>query len=241
MLATYEALSLKNRGLGFVKNVVLHKKLLDLRNTSGDIKQSVSCFPQWHRGQNMESLHELVFVVAIVVYTLIAVVWDQKYWKIPNKLTIPMFFLGWIYQGVFSGWSGIGDGALGFLIGFGILFILWIIGSGGGGDVKLLGALSVWLGFKWSLYVFIASTVIVILITSLIVLGNMLTIGPKKMKKKLLATGKPLAAGEKPKRETVQDKQKRRIIAYALPIAIATWGLLISSYTLAKPALPWLM
>ncbi len=189
----------------------------------------------------MESLHEIVFVAAVVGYTLAAVIWDQAYWKIPNKLTLPMFFAGWVYQGYFSGLSGIGDGALGFLIGFGILFILWIIGSGGGGDVKLMGGLSVWLGFRWSLYVFIGSTLIVILVTAIIVAGNMLTIGPKKMKKKLLATGKPTKAGEKRKQETIQEKQKRRIMAYAMPIAIATWGLLIASYTLQKPLLPWLM
>jgi len=189
----------------------------------------------------MDSLQEIVFVVAIVAYTLVAVIWDQTYWKIPNKLTLPMFFVGWVYQGSFSGLSGIGDGALGFLIGFGILFILWIIGSGGGGDVKLMGALSVWLGYRWALYVFIVSTLIVIIVTAAIVLGNVLTIGPKRMKKKLLATGKPTQLGEKPKQETVQEKQKRRIMAYAMPIAIATWGLLICSYTLHKPLLPWLM
>jgi prepilin peptidase CpaA len=61
------------------------------------------------------------------------------------------------------------------------------------------------------------------------------------MKKKLLATGKPTKAGEKRKQETIQEKQKRRIMAYAMPIAIATWGLLIASYTLQKPLLPWLM
>ena len=189
----------------------------------------------------MESLQEIVFVVAVVGYTLAAVIWDQKYWKIPNKLTLPMFFAGWVYQGYFNGFSGIGDGASGFLIGFGILFILWIVGSGGGGDVKLMGGLSVWLGFRWSLYVFICSTLIVIVVTAFIVLGNVLTIGPKKMKKKLLATGKPTKAGEKRKQETVQEKQKRRIMAYALPIALATWALLIASYTTQKPLLPWLM
>ena len=189
----------------------------------------------------MDSLQEVVFVVAIVSYTLAAVIWDQAYFKIPNKLTIPMFFAGWAYQGTFSGLSGIGDGALGFLIGFGILFVLWIIGSGGGGDVKLMGALSVWLGFKWSLWVFIASTLIVIIVTGAIVVGNMLSIGPNQMKKKLLATGKPSKLGEEKKPETVQDKQSRRIMAYALPIAIATWGLLISSYTMQKPLLPWLL
>ena len=59
------------------------------------------------------------------------------------------------------------------------------------------------------------------------------------MKKKMLATGKPTKAGEKRKAETVEQKQQRRIMAYALPIAIATWGLLTMAYTVGWPPLPW--
>ncbi len=189
----------------------------------------------------MDQLQPYVFVVFVVIYTLAAALWDHFYWKIPNKLTLPMFFAGWLYQGVFNGLSGLGDGALGFLIGFGFLFLMWIVGSGGGGDVKLMGGLSVWLGFYWSVYVFVISTFLIVLITMGVVLWNVLTRGTRATKYKMLATGKPTRPGEKPPAESIEQKQQRRIMAYALPIAISTWGLLLLGFTMGKPTLPWML
>lgn len=187
----------------------------------------------------MAEAEAIVFVVFVTAYTLAATWWDQVYWKIPNKLTLPMFFAGWVYQGVFNGLPGLADGALGFLIGFGFLFIIWIIGSGGGGDVKLMGALSVWLGFQWSIYVFVISTFLVSVLAIGIVGWNIMSKGTKATKKKLLATGKPQAGKQSKRAETVAEKQSRRISAYALPISVATWGLLLMGYFMDKPTLPW--
>lgn len=189
----------------------------------------------------MAAIQPYIFITFVVVYTLAVTYWDQRYWKIPNKFTLPMFFAGWVYQGVFNGLQGIGDGALGFLVGFGFLFILWIIGSSGGGDVKLMGGLSVWLGFYWSVYVFIVSTFLVILVTLGVVIWNVITVGAKNTKKKILATGKPTVGGAAKKVETTEQKQQRRIMAYALPISLATWGLLLLGYFTSKPTLPWNM
>lgn len=136
-----------------------------------------------------------------------------------------MFFAGWIYQIVMSamyGWHHLGSAALGFLIGFGTLFVLWFVGGGGGGDVKLMGALSVWLGFRLTLYVLIVSTLLVLTITVGVVLGTLLTRGVRGSKRKYLATGKT-KKGEKPRTETLEEKQNRRIMAYATPVAVATW------------------
>lgn len=187
----------------------------------------------------MSEIQPIVFVVFVVLYTLTATIWDQKFFKIPNKLTFPMFFAGWVYQGAFNGLPGLLDGFLGFLIGFGFLFIIWIIGKGGAGDVKLMGALSVWLGFYWSAYVFIISTFMVVLLTMAVVFWNVVTVGTKATKKKLLATGKPTKAGAAPQPETVEQKQQRRLMAYALPISLATWGLLLMGFLMDRPTLPW--
>ena len=73
-----------------------------------------------------------VLVVAMVAYTAAAAAWDLREKRIPNKLTLPVFFAGWIYQIAFHGWAGILDGLAGFAIGFGVLFVLWFIGGGGG-------------------------------------------------------------------------------------------------------------
>lgn len=171
----------------------------------------------------------LVLVLAVGLFTAVAAFSDMRTRRIPNKLTLPMFFAGWVYQIVMScmyGWHLLGSAALGFLIGFGTLFVLWFVGGGGGGDVKLMGALSVWLGFRLTLYVLIASTLLVLTITVGVVLWTLVTRGVRGSKRKYLATGKT-KKGEKPRAESREEKQNRRIMAYATPVAVATWLVLI--------------
>lgn len=176
------------------------------------------------------SLASTVLVIGVAVLTAVAAISDVRWRKIPNALTLPMFGLGWIYQGVFHGLPGLGDGLLGFLIGFGILFVLWMVGGGGGGDVKLMGALSVWLGYRMTLSVMIVSTTVVVLVTGGVVLWSVITAGMGKSKAKYLATGKGYgvkSSDGKRTKETIAAKQSRRVMAYAIPVAIATWGVVI--------------
>jgi prepilin peptidase CpaA len=154
-----------------------------------------------------------VLVVAMVVFTAVAAGWDLREKRIPNKLTLPMFFAGWVYQIAFHGWAGVLDGLAGFAIGFGVLFVLWFIGGGGGGDVKLMGALAVWMGYKLTLLVLVASTFAVIVITMGVVVWGALNRGVRKTQEKY--KGK---VGE-----TRVQKHARRILPYAVPVAVATW------------------
>jgi prepilin peptidase CpaA len=154
-----------------------------------------------------------VLVVAMVVFTAVAAVWDLREKRIPNKLTLPMFFAGWVYQIAFHGWAGVLDGLAGFGIGFGVLFVLWFIGGGGGGDVKLMGALAVWMGYRLTLLVLVASTFAVIVITMGVVVWGALNRGVRKTQEKY--KGK---VGE-----TRVQKHARRILPYAVPVAVATW------------------
>jgi prepilin peptidase CpaA len=154
-----------------------------------------------------------VLVVAMVVFTAVAAVWDLREKRIPNKLTLPMFFAGWIYQIAFHGWSGVLDGLAGFAVGFGVLFVLWFIGGGGGGDVKLMGAMSVWMGYYLTLLVLVASTVAVIVITMGVVAWGIMQRGMRKTQTRLKGQ-----VGE-----TRAQKQARRILPYAVPVAVATW------------------
>ena len=76
----------------------------------------------------------VMFLVCVGSFTLAAAISDYRYRKIPNKLTLPVFVLGLGYQLIARQWDGLADAGLGFLIGFGALFILFAIGGGGGGD-----------------------------------------------------------------------------------------------------------
>ena len=86
--------------------------------------------------------------VAIAVVALTCIAGSTDWWKrkIPNWLTVGAFALGLAFHSATQGWVGVRFTLAGFALGFGILFVLWMTGSAGAGDVKLMGALGAWLG-----------------------------------------------------------------------------------------------
>jgi prepilin peptidase CpaA len=59
-----------------------------------------------------------------------------------------------------------------------------------------------------------------------VMVWSVFILGPRKAKSKYLATGK-----DKPTAETVAQKQQRRIMAYAIPVAVATWSVVLWGLT----------
>ena len=181
----------------------------------------------------------IVFVIALVGFTLATAYTDTYKWKIPNKLTLPFFGLGLVYQLVFWGlqpWNGlmdthgIVDGLLGFGLGFGLYFGLWIVAGGGGGDVKLMGALGAWLGFKMTFWLIVASLVMVVFDGVIVTIYKALRHGMKNFKKKHLATGKTDAKGKAVfRQETRVEKRKRRVLPFAIPVAMAVWLVMLTN------------
>lgn len=174
------------------------------------------------------SLQLAVYLVGVAVFTASAAVFDARFKKIPNKLTLPFFGMGLVYQLAFN---GLGDGvaqpgllgaAAAFAAGFGMMWVLWMIGGGGGGDVKLMGALSVWIGFKATCMVLVFSTIFVIAGTIGVMAFGVLTHGMYRTKEIYLASGQS-PNGLRPAAETAVQRQSRRIMGYAPPVALATW------------------
>ena len=181
------------------------------------------------------SVQLIVFLICVGAYTLAAAIWDIRVKRIPNKLTLPVFGLGLVYQVAFNQVDGLLAAGTGFAAGFGLLFILWMIGSGGGGDVKLMGALGVWLGGKLTLMVLVGSTLMAAIGTFFVIVFKATRHGVWASKDRYLGTGKT-KKGEKPKRETLEQKQKRRTMGYAVPVALATW--LVVAWQI--PKFPWM-
>ena len=186
----------------------------------------------------MEILRDILFLVCVGLFTAAAALCDVRTRRIPNRLTVPVFVLGLVYQIVFNGWSGaesssgiaeagLKNALLAFAMGFGTLFVLWLIGGGGGGDVKLMGALSVWLGFQPTLLVMMASTVFVLVGTLAVMGWSLISKTPSKTTAKFIATSKPTKPEMQPVRETVEERQNRRIMAYGVPVALATWAVVL--------------
>ena len=185
------------------------------------------------------TVQHIVFVIALLSFTIATAYTDTYRWKIPNKLTFPFFGLGLVYQIVFWGiepWNGLMDthglldGLTGFGLGFGLYFLLWIVAGGGAGDVKLMGALGAWLGFKLTFWLIIASLVMVVIDGVIVTIYKSMRMGMKNFKKKHLATGKMDANGKSIfAKETQADKRKRRMLPFAIPVAMAVWLIMLTN------------
>jgi prepilin peptidase CpaA len=92
-------------------------------------------------------------IVCAVV--LVAAVIDVFTRRIPNWLTIPGACLGLCLNGASKGVEGVVESTLGMLTGFFLLFLMYLLGGMGAGDVKLLSAVGAFVGPKLVFYAFI--------------------------------------------------------------------------------------
>lgn len=85
--------------------------------------------------------------LAILVPGILYASWvDYSQRRVPNWLNASLAAAGLITQGIYFGWNGVGYGALGLLVGFGLLIVPWLMHGMGAGDVKLMAAIGCWLG-----------------------------------------------------------------------------------------------
>jgi prepilin peptidase CpaA len=179
---------------------------------------------------------EIAGLLLAGAFTLVAAGCDVKTKKLPNVLTVPAFACGLLFHvvrgfvedgwaGCLGSWreSGLLFALAGFATGFGILFVLWLIGGGGGGDVKFMGALGAWLGTILIFQVFIVGTVFVIFGSICAIVWHSGRIGLSGVKRKYLSRGGQSKASKPTDKGKVDTASRRRLIPFAVPIAFATW------------------
>ncbi|SEA83794.1 prepilin peptidase CpaA [Thalassobacillus cyri] len=76
--------------------------------------------------------------IFLLIILSICVITDIKNRKIYNKVIYPALLITFIFHFAAGGWTGLSHSFLGFLIGFSILLIPYMLGGMGAGDVKLL-------------------------------------------------------------------------------------------------------
>jgi len=98
-----------------------------------------------------------IFILSACLFSLGAAYHDIKTFKIPNKYNLfaLLFALGTrLLIGIFLGWDYLWSGFLGMVIGFALFFPFFAFRLAGAGDVKLLSALGMILGWRSFLWVF---------------------------------------------------------------------------------------
>lgn len=166
------------------------------------------------------AISQIVLLLCVGVFTSVTAISDLRFRKIPNTMTAPMCIGGIVYQVGFFGWDGLWVSLLGFAAGFGVLFVLWMIGTAGGGDVKLIAALSTWIGWLMVFKVLFCSLIFVATGTFGIVAFGLLSQGLRRTKEQYMPTT------GKGKGETTDQRKKRRVMGFAPPVALATWCVL---------------
>ncbi|WP_419955713.1 A24 family peptidase [Neobacillus niacini] len=106
----------------------------------------------------------LVIVLCICFYT------DIKTRKIFNYITFPTMLFGLFYNLLISGVDGLLFSGKGFLIGLALLFIPYMLGGMGAGDVKLMAAIGALMGTSFIFYSFIYTALIGGLIALLLII-----------------------------------------------------------------------
>ncbi len=107
--------------------------------------------PAW-----LDNTTNLMVLHVINMYTIVFLVvcgfTDVIYKKIFNLVTLPTVAIGIALNSIASGWSGAKISILGFIIGFGLFFLAYMMGGIFGGDVKLVGAIGALQGYPFVIY-----------------------------------------------------------------------------------------
>ena len=126
-------------------------------------------------------------VHVICVGMIAAAVIDWWKYKVPNKLTFPLIFSGWILGlcnnfGLEAGVGGFGAALAGTFLGMSLLLPVYAIGGMGAGDVKMTMGFGSWIGAFFGfaqgmwiiIYAFCAGTIVggIIALGMIIVRGN---------------------------------------------------------------------
>jgi prepilin peptidase CpaA len=169
--------------------------------------------------------------LAVLVPGILYASWvDFAERRVPNWLNAALLVAGLAVQSWFFGVSGLSNGVLGLLLGFGLLIVPWLMHGMGAGDVKLMAATGAWLGPWLTLLSFAAGAVIggvaavaMILSTGRVMhaVTNMQTI-MTKMRRLDTAFGE--FGGAKTFGNTSQ------LLPYGVPLTAGTIGVLLTHY-----------
>jgi len=82
-----------------------------------------------------------ILQILLVLIVVIAAIFDLRFRRIPNWLTLPAILVGFGLNTFLYEWKGLRAAALGLGLAFLIYFPLYLLRGMGAGDVKLMGAI----------------------------------------------------------------------------------------------------
>ena len=164
-----------------------------------------------------------IFCLSLLALLVVAAEEDLRRMVIPKWVTIPMLALGLLFnlaRGAYlvpDGWAGgMWNGFLlslgGFATGFGLFLVMFILGTCGGGDVKLFAAVGAWVGPKLALFILV-STIILVILIAILKTVMLVTAGPVPQNASQGAASRRGAGFPADAGRLAQAKKARRLLA----------------------------
>ena len=189
----------------------------------------------------------IVFSVFILTFCIATSYTDTWMHRIPNFMTFPMAALGILFHLVmyfsgkyemFAGGSPIfGETGMnpawslaGLVVCFLFLFIPWLMGGAGAGDVKLLAALGAWLGIYYGFVMFAISMILAAIASLILWVVRKLFFdekaqkvggGGKKSKKEQDLSKRGKGNSEQAAAARKSFRVPKRALPYAVPVLLA--------------------
>jgi prepilin peptidase CpaA len=98
--------------------------------------------------------------VLLLIVALAAAVYDVRYRRIPNWISVGGIALGVLANSITRGIPGLLFALGGFALGFGLYFLFYLIHARGAGDVKLMGAIGALVGWKNWVAIFVITAIV---------------------------------------------------------------------------------
>lgn len=98
--------------------------------------------------------------VSLLVVLLAAAVYDVRYRRIPNWVSVGGIALGLLANTLTHGIPGLLFSLGGFALGFGLYFVLYVLHAMGAGDVKLMGAVGALVGWRNWVAIFVIAAIL---------------------------------------------------------------------------------
>ncbi|MCH8829988.1 MAG: prepilin peptidase [Planctomycetes bacterium] len=163
-------------------------------------------------------------VKLVCLVLIVAAYIDGKQLRVPNWITFPLVISGLAFNVWIDGWSGLGSGLIGMMVGLACLLPLYSVGGMGAGDVKLLAGVGAWLGGWVTFYAFCVSAVVGGVMAVIMVLYK------KDLKKHtinlmvILSEWKEIRDPRELSRLAGERKHTMFLLPYGIPICIGSIG-----------------
>lgn len=170
--------------------------------------------------------HWPVWVVTVTL--ILAAVIDGWRLKVPNSITFPLIFSGWIYScygATVQGdpwYMGLVWSLVGTAVGLALLLPAYAIGGMGAGDVKLLAGVGAWIHSTHTIYAFGVSVFVGAILAVLMVLAHRRW--HKHSAQFFMIANEILTVRDPEKLAAIARERKptMMLLPYGIPIAIGT-------------------